>query len=167
MFSNKPNKLYTTEDGPIWHSRSVAVVGVVFLRVTGESHPYVLLTKRSDTMMDEPGKWCLPCGYLDWDETIEQATIREICEETSLNLLDIKNLMRFPMVRITDDPKKERQNISIVSAYTAEVETLPLIKITEETSRVEWVKNIRSHLEDKTYAFGHYDLLRSVFYDVT
>jgi len=43
----------------------------------------ILLIKRGA----EPhkGKWATPGGYLDWDETIFEATIREILEETGLH----------------------------------------------------------------------------------
>ena len=167
MFKNVPNKSYETEDGLIYHSSSVAVVGVVFLRAKGEKQPFVLITKRADTMTDEPGKWCLPCGYLDWNETIEEATIREICEETSLNVLDIKNVMKFPSLLILDNLTSPKQNISIVSAFTAEVAALPFIKTTEETSRVEWVKHTRSALDDKIFAFDHRSVMREVFYDIS
>ena len=30
------------------------------------------------------GDWCIPCGYVEWDETIEAAAHRELNEETGL-----------------------------------------------------------------------------------
>ncbi|HEX3031973.1 MAG TPA: NUDIX hydrolase [Bacillota bacterium] len=33
------------------------------------------------------GKWCIPCGYVEWDEPLEQALIREFREETGLEVV--------------------------------------------------------------------------------
>jgi ADP-ribose pyrophosphatase YjhB (NUDIX family) len=55
----------------------------------------VLLVERAQ----EPGlgSWDIPGGYLDWDETLEEAAIRELKEETGLNLdlSDIEYLGNF------------------------------------------------------------------------
>jgi 8-oxo-dGTP diphosphatase len=32
------------------------------------------------------GGWCIPCGHVEWDETIEDAARREIHEETGLDV---------------------------------------------------------------------------------
>jgi ADP-ribose pyrophosphatase YjhB (NUDIX family) len=32
------------------------------------------------------GGWCIPCGHVEWDETIEAAARREIAEETGLTV---------------------------------------------------------------------------------
>ncbi len=32
----------------------------------------------------ESGGWCIPCGHVEWDETVEEAAIREFAEETGL-----------------------------------------------------------------------------------
>lgn len=40
----------------------------------------ILLGKRSS------GKWCIPCGHVEWDEAVETAAKREILEETGLSI---------------------------------------------------------------------------------
>lgn len=32
------------------------------------------------------GGWCIPCGHVEWDETIQQAAVREALEETGLQV---------------------------------------------------------------------------------
>jgi 8-oxo-dGTP diphosphatase len=32
------------------------------------------------------GGWCIPCGHVEWDETIEEAALREMREETGLEV---------------------------------------------------------------------------------
>ncbi len=38
----------------------------------------LLLGKRKD------GRWCIPCGHVEWGESVEEAAIRETLEETGL-----------------------------------------------------------------------------------
>ena len=165
MFTNKPNKCYQTEEGPLWHSRSVAVVGIVFAKM--DSELYVLLTQRSEIMEDMPGRWCAPCGYLDWDEDLEHATAREICEETSFNIYEQKNIFKFLNFNINSDYKKNNhQNISIASAYFMKVANLPKIRTSPETSMVEWVPYHYSVLKPKDMVFGHHLLITNAWYDI-
>ena len=32
------------------------------------------------------GGWCIPCGHAEYDETVEEAAVREMSEETGLNV---------------------------------------------------------------------------------
>lgn len=70
-----------------------------------------MLEKRGKGCPDFIGYYCLPCGYVDWDETLEQAARRELYEETGLKL-DKQYL--FNIISIQDNPKDNiRQNITI------------------------------------------------------
>ena len=46
-----------------------------------ETRQKVLLTQRADNK-----QWCLPSGGVDPGETVEETCIREVCEETGLNV---------------------------------------------------------------------------------
>ena len=35
---------------------------------------------------DYTGQWCIPCGYVEWDEDVREAAIREFAEETGLTV---------------------------------------------------------------------------------
>lgn len=48
----------------------------------------VLLLKRSETDMWQPGKWCLPGGKIEAGETIIEGAIRETLEETGLSIVE-------------------------------------------------------------------------------
>jgi ADP-ribose pyrophosphatase YjhB (NUDIX family) len=41
----------------------------------------ILLGKRNGTYQ---GKWCIPCGYVEWGEDVYDAVKRELLEETGL-----------------------------------------------------------------------------------
>lgn len=46
-------------------------------------------------MPTEPGKWGLPGGYLDYDETAGEAIVREIWEELGLNIPQLQSQYSF------------------------------------------------------------------------
>lgn len=43
----------------------------------------ILLVRRRGTFA---GMWCIPCGYVEWDEDVRRAAGREMREETGLNV---------------------------------------------------------------------------------
>lgn len=104
-FKNRQNEciVHPVTNQPVFLSRAVAVVIRV---VNGNS---VLLVKRG-TSVSNAGKWCMPCGYLDYDETLKEAAMRELYEETGY----IASPSDFTMVNIDDDPSSNLQNISFL-----------------------------------------------------
>jgi len=157
-FNNRPNPEHHINGKTIWESRSVAVVGVVL--GIWESNVYVLLEKRSDIIMDSPGKWCLPCGYLDWDETAQEGLKREIYEETGLDIDTMEDDMVFENKQpflVNTDPSENRQNITLsyINAFDFFKTGLPELKIMDlnETSELRWVSI--EYLSNFDLAFNH------------
>lgn len=170
LFRSKENKCYDVDGQEIWHSRSVAVVGMVIMIHSDEF--YVLLGKRGEALPNEVGKWCMPCGFLDWDETCEDAVIREIWEETGLNIVDAMNKynvhtnnMHYPW-RINSTPDNPAQTVSLHYAIVMSTspniqhdnESFPEVTFEnntepKEVDEVKWV-NIKD-LREYEMAFGH------------
>ena len=61
----------------------------------------VLLIRRKHYPFE--GKWALPGGFVDMDETLEEAVVRELKEETGLKNVDLKQLFAFSA--INRDPR--------------------------------------------------------------
>jgi len=114
-FNNRLNRCINYEGEEIWISRSVTVLPALFF-VRGET-TYVPLGLRGDGLPDEVGKWALPGGYLDYDETADEAVIRETWEELGLNLVALQ--ADFPWEGSLDQPyyvmsePRHRQNVSL------------------------------------------------------
>lgn len=87
-----------------WVARNVAVVCFVIASRNGKW--YILANKRGEGVPDYKGYWNAPCGYLDFDETVEQAVIREVFEETGVKL----NSATF--WDFYDSPLNNHQNIT-------------------------------------------------------
>ena len=60
-----------------WVHYKNPVVGVAVVLVENGK---LLLGKRLD------GGWCIPCGFVEWDESVEAAARREFKEETGLEV---------------------------------------------------------------------------------
>jgi len=90
-----------------WISRSISVEGFIF---TNDNGLRVLANKRGIGCPNNIGKWNCPCGYLDYDETLKQACLREIKEETNLTV--DPSLLYF--AGIDSIPKDKKQNVSVL-----------------------------------------------------
>jgi 8-oxo-dGTP pyrophosphatase MutT (NUDIX family) len=163
-FNSPSSGVKTSQD--YFVSRAPAIVGAVFAQMPEGLR--VLITRRSDKMRDEPGKICMPCGYLDWDESGYEGMEREVYEETSLNLRDYQKFLKFDNNRqpflVKTDPKDNRQNITLiyVSLYDFSFNYFEFPRDIElftckEVSMVKWLKmrEYYDQLTDIQWAFGH------------
>lgn len=98
------------EDGKkYWISRACAVTAVVIAKDYKTGKEYFLVSKRGSGCPDHVGKWAFTCGYLDWDETLEEAVKRELWEELGYKVPDQVKIE--PWTVISDPKKDERQNV--------------------------------------------------------
>src|SRR5687768_931634 len=71
----------------------VAVIGIVKL-----DDDRILLLKRNAQRRTSPNKWQTPSGYMNEGESAEEAVLREVKEETSLNGSIMKSGSSFEVV---------------------------------------------------------------------
>ena len=149
-FNNTENKCYETTCGQqVWKSRNVAVcVEVLRVDPNDSSKLEILAVLRGDKLY-QPGLWCLPCGYLDWDETVYQAAQREVFEETGIKL----DLADLDIYQIDSDPNKALQNVTIhFRAYLLENNQVPSV-INDEVKESKWI-SLKNYI-DYSCAFDH------------
>lgn len=131
----------TFESGTKAGLRHVVVHAIV------EEDGKLLLEKRAGNIL-ETGKWSLPAGFLERDETAPQAVLRELLEETGWEGEVIS------LFRINTNPKRpheDRQNISIEFI----VKPKRLVGTPDhESSKVEWIP-IEKLLPFNEFAFDH------------
>lgn len=134
IFHNRPNELVITTDGrKVWISRSVAVVLVLAAIYKGKC--FVAMGKRGLDCPDNIGKWCLPCGYLDFSENGWQAVCREAWEEIGFNLDGVRQSAHRSKRLISDftdqpwgvktEPNENRQNVSLKYGVLYIIKRLP------------------------------------------
>lgn len=112
----------------------------------------LLLVKRTGDIL-ESGKWGLPSGFLDRDETAAEGTLRELKEETGWIG---KVLALFIVNTKPNRPKEDRQNA------TLEFIVSPLKRLGQpdkESSKVEWIP-LKNLLPFSDFAFDHGETIR-------
>lgn len=145
----------------LWYSRSVAVIHFTFAKNMA-SNWCILANKRGSGTPDYQGYWNCPCGYLDFNETGEEAAQRETFEET--NLYVKKNNIKF--CGIDTSPKSNRQNVSIryCSILDENCESFILNDDSSEKNEVDEIKWIElSKIDEYNWAFNHCQLIKDVF----
>lgn len=135
------------EHGSVAFLRHVTVGGLV-VRANK-----ILLVKRSEASQVEPGKWCMPGGYLDRDESAAQAVVREIMEETGYESEVIS------IFRIVDRPRMkgdDRQNIDFIYLVRAYQQVK---NPDHEVAEVQWF-DLDELPHPNDVAFDHHDSFR-------
>lgn len=151
MFKNTHNSMIKDEDGKVhWISRSVIACCLIVWRSK-------FLIVRRGSAVTQTGKWCLPCGYLDWDESIEECAVREIHEESGLdirNYIDFKNLKHDYIVT---EPIGKKQAIAFNFIINIDSEKEPFFNMDVidrmETTDVKWMSI--SEISNYRFAFDH------------
>jgi 8-oxo-dGTP diphosphatase len=72
---------------------------------------FVLRQKVANKIMLEEGKWGLPGGFFDRDESLTEAVKREVMEETGW---EIDDLVLFRINDNPNRPKEDRQNVDFI-----------------------------------------------------
>ena len=116
--------------------------------ITKEDNPKVLLIQRGG----EPykGCWAFPGGFMDMDETTEQCAIRELKEETGLDIKEVKQIGAYS--KVDRDPRG--RTISV--AYLAVIDKPADVKGLDDAAKAEWFE--LSALPE--LAFDHADIMR-------
>jgi len=168
-FNNRQNELVTANDGrKFFISRAVAVVPQILCQV-GQEH-FVLLNQRGPGCPDNVGKWVLPCGYLDWDESANDAVVREVWEECGFNLrgpgfkLETGQTNVSPWKVVTIPSEDHKQNILLHIAVKISAERLP--ELSTENDKHNEVVDVRwvpiAEAVEMDLAFGHQDAIKEL-----
>jgi 8-oxo-dGTP pyrophosphatase MutT (NUDIX family) len=170
VFKNRQNELVTTTDGrQLYNSRSVAVVLVLICMNPDEEYRIAIEKRGNNPGLDKKGMWCLPCGYLDWDESGPDAVRREVWEEIGLNLNDYTNVMigdanlEQPWF-VKTLPNENRQNITLRYGMVIIQKEWPKLTANndcepDEVADAVWAKYSDVVMGKYEFAFSHKEVI--------
>ena len=135
---SRENKSYIIDGKEVWESRSIATALIIY---RGEGENTEILAIKRGPAVNNTGKWLIPCGYLNWDESIYESACREAYEEAGIKIdtSDIK------LIEIVDQYKTKKQNVVLyfITKYDGEGYNIPenILEFSKnEVSEIEWVK---------------------------
>ncbi|NJN18997.1 MAG: NUDIX hydrolase [Oscillochloris sp.] len=126
---------------------SVTVDVVIFTLIDRELH--VLLVQRRRWPYE--GYWAIPGGFINMDESLEQAARRELEEETGVRDVYLEQLFTFGDVE--RDPRTRVISVAYIAVVRAESQQ---VRVSDESTDVRWfpVRTLPEQL-----AFDHEQIL--------
>lgn len=132
------------------YPRPAASVDVIVSRmIDGEEH-ILLIQRKNDPYQ---GSWALPGGFLDMGETLEQAAVRELKEETCLDGLSVYQIGTFSAV--DRDPRSR----VITTAFEVTVNAAQTPVAADDAADWQW-KSLKSLDCENELAFDHAEILK-------
>ena len=131
------------------YPRPAASVDVVVSRMIDGDEHILLIHRKNDPYQ---GSWALPGGFLDMDETLEQAAARELKEETCLDALAVFQIGTFSAV--DRDPRSR----VISTAYEVTVNASQTPVAADDAADWQW-KSLKSLDCENELAFDHAEII--------
>jgi len=131
-----------------WPRPMVTVDAAVFT-FSGDKAKVLLINRGHEPFQ---GKWALPGGFIDMDEELEDAVVRELTEETGLTGIQLEQMRAFGTVG--RDPRGRMITIVFMGIATEEQTK---IKAGDDADQAQWfdIEELPSNM-----AFDHDEVVR-------
>ncbi len=131
-----------------WPRPMVTVDAAVFT-FSGDRVKVLLINRGNEPFK---GKWALPGGFIDMNEELEDAVVRELAEETGLTGIQLEQMRTFGTVG--RDPRGRMITIVFMGIAT---EGQDMIKAGDDAAQAQWFDIEKL---PKDLAFDHNEVVR-------
>lgn len=131
------------------YTRPAVTADIIILKKSNTQH-FVLLIERKHTPYE--GMWALPGGFLEMDETLEEAALRELQEETGIFGVELKQFHTFS--KVNRDPRHR----TITTVFIGYTDDNISIEAGDDAAKAQWF----SMNELPSLAFDHGEVMEMV-----
>ncbi|WP_417611316.1 NUDIX domain-containing protein [Owenweeksia hongkongensis] len=132
-------------------TKTEVTTDVVIIKIENGNKHILLIQRKNDP---HKGKWALPGGFVETDETIITAAVRELKEETGIKVSEAE--LRF--IGYFDNPNRDPRGRIISFAFAAEVPTKTKYNAADDANKAQWF--LLANLPD--LAFDHQRIIESI-----
>ncbi len=111
------------------YPRPAVTVDMAVVRKKGDGYELLLIQRKHDPFA---GKWALPGGFVDMDETVEEAADRELYEETNLKNIPLEQFHVFSQPG--RDPRGHTISVVFIGFLTGEQD----VKAKDDAQEARW-----------------------------
>jgi 8-oxo-dGTP diphosphatase len=131
------------------YPRPAVTADIVIIKTVGNQN-LVLLIERKFPPFE--GMWALPGGFLNMDETLEEAALRELKEETGITGVELQQLHTFS--KVNRDPRHR----TITTVFIGIANENSIAKAGDDAAKAKWF-NLN---ELPPLAFDHAEVIEMV-----
>jgi bifunctional NMN adenylyltransferase/nudix hydrolase len=126
---------------------------------------HVLLVKRGG--FPGYGLWALPGGFVDKNETLEYAVVRELKEETKIKVPEkiLKRLVKTAPRHVFDDPDRSTRGRTFSHTFLFQLddsESLPRVKGSDDALEARWVSFSEFYKMQNVMFEDHYGIVNKM-----
>lgn len=110
-------------------SKIFVTVDLVIVKKTRQENQLLLIKRKNEPFK---GCWALPGGFVDEDEDLEQAAIRELFEETQVKVSDLKQIGAF------GKPNRDPRGHMVSVAYFGTVPINTVATASDDAQEIGW-----------------------------
>ena len=128
-------------------SKIFLTVDTVVIRVTAGKHFILLIKRKNAPFMNA---WALPGGFVNENEDLEHAAIRELAEETGLEIQSATQLKAF------GSPQRDPRHHTVSVAFLAFAQNDAVISAADDAIDAKWFEIGAL----PTLAFDHLEIIK-------
>lgn len=143
-----------------WRSAPWPVTFVTVDAVVVQSGHILLVKRRA---LPGKGLWAMPGGFINQNERIIDAVVRELREETKIKVPDPVLYGSIVEKDVFDDPKRSSRGRTITHAFLIRLRddvTLPKVKGADDAEKAKWVPI--AQLKEEDFFEDHYHIIMNM-----